>query len=115
MPLPSVHLPALVKELQTFPEFYIKGHHPSIMLTNAFRVIYRITESRGSSVSLTTDWTIRFDPRQRQEIFPLTSVSRPAQRPNQPPAQRVHQVLSLGVKRGRGVTLTTHPHLVPRP
>jgi hypothetical protein len=23
-------------------------------------------------------------------------------------------VLSLGVKRGRGVTLTTHPHLVPR-
>jgi len=23
-------------------------------------------------------------------------------------------VLSPGVKRGRGVTLTTHPHLVPR-
>jgi hypothetical protein len=30
------------------------------------------------------------------------------------PAQWVPGVLSPGVKRGRGVTLTTHPHLVPR-
>jgi hypothetical protein len=27
---------------------------------------------------------------------------------------RTGGVLSPGVKRGRGVTLTTHPHLVPR-
>jgi hypothetical protein len=32
----------------------------------------------------------------------------------QPPVQWVLRVLSLGVKRGRGVTLTTHPDLVPR-
>jgi hypothetical protein len=32
----------------------------------------------------------------------------------QPPVQWVPGVLSLGVKRGRGVTLTTYPHLVPR-
>jgi hypothetical protein len=32
----------------------------------------------------------------------------------QPPIQWVPGVLSPGVKRGRGVTLTTHPHLVPR-
>jgi hypothetical protein len=57
------------------------------------------------------DWTI--DPRQRQRIFPLASVSRPALGPTQPPVQWLLEVLSLGVIRGRGVTLTTHPHLVP--
>jgi hypothetical protein len=41
-------------------------------------------------------------------------VSRPALGPTQPPVQRVPGVLSPGVKRGRGVTLTTHPLLVPR-
>jgi hypothetical protein len=34
--------------------------------------------------------------------------------PTQPPVQWVPGVLSPGVKRGRGVTLTIHPHLVPR-
>jgi hypothetical protein len=41
-------------------------------------------------------------------------VSRPALGPTQPPVQWVPGVLSSGVKRGWGVTLTTHPHLVPR-
>jgi hypothetical protein len=49
-----------------------------------------------------------------KRIFPLASVSRPALGPTQPPVQWVPGVLSPGVKRGRGVTLTTHPHLVPR-
>jgi hypothetical protein len=48
------------------------------------------------------------------EDFPLTSVSRSALGPTQPPVQWVPRVLTPGVKRGRGVTLTTHPHLVPR-
>jgi hypothetical protein len=47
-------------------------------------------------------------------IFPLASVSRPALGPTQPPVQWVPRVLSPGVKRGRGVALTTHPHLVSR-
>jgi hypothetical protein len=34
--------------------------------------------------------------------------------PTQPPVQWVPGVLSPGVKRGRGVMLTTHPHLVSR-
>jgi hypothetical protein len=72
-----------------------------------------------SSVSIVSgyrldDWAWRFNPRQRQEIFPLTSVSRPALGPTQPPVQWVPGFLSQGLKRSRGVTLTTHPHLVPR-
>jgi hypothetical protein len=50
-----------------------------------------------------------FDPRRGQRIFPLSSVSRPALGPTQPSVQWVP-----GVKRGRDVTLTTLPHLVPR-
>jgi hypothetical protein len=63
------------------------------------------------------DWTTgrwKFDLRQGQRIFPLASVSRPALGPTQPPVQWVPGVLSPGVKRGRGVTLSAHPHLVPR-
>jgi hypothetical protein len=54
------------------------------------------------------------NPRQRQRIFHLASASTSALVPTQP--------LSSGyrgsfpeLKRGRFVTLTTHPHLVPRP
>jgi hypothetical protein len=53
---------------------------------------------------VTTDWTTGFDPRQRQRIFPLTSVFTPALRLTQPAIQWVP-----GVKRWRGLTLTTHP------
>jgi hypothetical protein len=55
-----------------------------------------------------------FDPRQGQRIFPLAPVSRPALGPTQPPVQWVLGVLSPGVKRSRGVMLTTHLHLMPR-
>jgi hypothetical protein len=41
-------------------------------------------------------------------------MSRPALGPTQPPVQSVPGVLSPGVKRGQGVMLTTHPHLVQR-
>jgi hypothetical protein len=60
---------------------------------------------------LATDWTTgrtRFDPRQRQKFLTIPSVPSPAMGPTQPFVQWVP-----GVKGGRGVTLTTHPHLVP--
>jgi hypothetical protein len=50
-----------------------------------------------------------FDSRQRQRISPLASVSRAALRPTQTPIQWVPGFLSPVVKRGQGVTLTTHP------
>jgi hypothetical protein len=63
---------------------------------------------------LTTDRTAEVRSPTGQRIFPLTSESRPALGPTQPPVQWVTGALSPGVKRGRGVMLTTHPLLVPR-
>jgi hypothetical protein len=48
------------------------------------------------------------------KYFSLASASRPALGPTQPAVQWVPGVLSLGIKRERGVPLTTDPHLVPR-
>jgi hypothetical protein len=55
-----------------------------------------------------------FDPPQRQRSFPLISASRTTLGPTQPPVQWVPAVLPLGVKRGWGVMLTSHPLLMPR-
>jgi hypothetical protein len=49
-----------------------------------------------------------------KRLFPLTSVSGPALGLTQPLVQWVPRALFLGVKRGQGMTLATHPHLVPR-
>jgi hypothetical protein len=76
------------------------------------------SRSRGSLVSIvSTDWRTGrsgFVPSQRQRIFLLAFVSRPALRPTQSPVQWVMGDPSPGVKRGWGVTLTTHSHLLPR-
>jgi hypothetical protein len=54
-----------------------------------------------SSVHIVSDYTVEdqvtgFDSRQRQKIFPLVSVSRPALGPTQHPVQWVPGVLSPG-------------------
>jgi hypothetical protein len=76
-------------------------------------------EEPGSSVSIMSgygleDRAIGVRSPAGAKIFSLTSMSRPALGPTQSPVQWVPGVLSPGVKRGRGVTLTTHHHLVPR-
>jgi hypothetical protein len=76
-----------------------------------------IFRSRGSSVSIVSDYGLDDRdsiPDRGRGFFFFVSASRPALGPTQPPIQWVPGVLSPKVKRGRGMTLTTHPHLVPR-
>jgi hypothetical protein len=74
----------------------------------------------GTSVSTVSDYRLddraieAWSPAEAKRIFPPASVSRLALGPTQPPVQWVPEALSLGVKRGQGVTLTTQPHLVAR-
>jgi hypothetical protein len=85
-----------------------------IHVDNCFRV-----GSRCSSGSIVSDYglddrAIGVRSPAGQRIFPLTSVSRPAPSPTQPPVQWVPGVLSSGQSAVGALTLTTHPHLVPR-
>jgi hypothetical protein len=74
---------------------------------------------QGSSVSIVSGYGLDDraievrTPAEAKGCF-LTSMSRLVLRYTQPPVQWVPGVLSPGVKSGRGVTLTTHPHLVSR-
>jgi hypothetical protein len=69
--------------------------------------------SRGSSVSIVSGYG-QGDRTIEVRSLAEASVSRPALGPTQHPVQWVPGVHSRGIKRGRGVTLTTHSHLVPR-
>jgi hypothetical protein len=79
---------------------------------------HNLSWSRGSSGSIVSDYGL--DDRGsipdggRGFFFLLALASRPALGPTQFPVQWVPGVLSSWVKRGQGVMLPTHPHLVPR-
>jgi hypothetical protein len=71
----------------------------------------------GSSVTIVSGYGLEDRgsiPGRGEMIFPLASVSRPALGPIQLPVQWVPGVLSPSLKLGLDVTVTTHPHLVPR-
>jgi hypothetical protein len=66
----------------------------------------------SSSVSIVSGYGLDdrvIDVRSPAGAKDFSSVSRPALGPTQSPAQWVTVVLSPGLKRGRGVMLTTHP------
>jgi hypothetical protein len=98
--------------------------HVFLGILHASRVLLTLSTGTGSKLRVSSgsivcdygldDRAIGFRFPAGAEDFPLASVSRPALGPTQPPVQWVPGVLSRGVKRGRGVMLTTHPHLVPR-
>jgi hypothetical protein len=76
-----------------------------------------LSSEPGSSGSIMSDYGLNdraFEVRSPAEAKDLVSVSRPALGPSLPSVQWVPGVLSPGLKRGRGVTLTTHPPLMPR-
>jgi hypothetical protein len=81
---------------------------------------FKEDQIRGISVSIVSDYGLDNrevevrSPAEAKRIFTLASVFRPALRPTQLPVQWVPEVLSPGLKRGRVVTLTTHPYLVPK-
>jgi hypothetical protein len=81
-----------------------------------FKMVHHVVWSRGSSGSIMSDYVLddRGSMPDRGKGFFLAPASRPVLGPTQPPIQWVPGVLSPGVKRGRGVMLTIHPHLVPR-
>jgi hypothetical protein len=75
--------------------------------------------SRGSSVSIVPDH--RLDDRAIEVRFPAETedsscslCDQTGSGLTQTPVQWAPGVLSPGLKRARGMTLTTHPHLVPR-
>jgi hypothetical protein len=97
---------------------WLKGMTSRSLLN--LNILDRITPNwePGSSVSIVSgygldDRAIVVRSRLRRKIFLLAPVLRPNLWSTHPPVQWVPGVLSSGVKRGRGVTLTTHPYLVP--
>jgi hypothetical protein len=90
------------------------------------QVSRKFFEEFGESVPGSSDSTVsgyglderrsRFDTRQRRKDFSYSLCVQTGSGvpPTQPPVQWVPGVLSPGLKRGWGMTLTTHPHLVQK-
>jgi hypothetical protein len=91
--------------------------HRRVLLSQQ-KILCRCLWSRGSSGSIVSGYglnnrVIEVRSPTGADFF-LAPASRPALGPTQPPIQWVLGGLSPGIKRGRGVKLTTHPYLVPR-
>jgi hypothetical protein len=78
------------------------------------RLLKTVSRVAQSVQCLTTGWTAGVRSPTEAEDFYSTLCAQPALGPTQPPIQWVPGALSPGIKRGRGVMLTTHPILVLR-
>jgi hypothetical protein len=90
-----------------------------LLVTNSSWIISDLTCSGLSRVAqsvqcLTTNWTAGVRSPTEAEDFSSNLCVQTGCGPTQPPTQWVPGALSPGVKRGRGLTLTTHALLVPR-
>jgi hypothetical protein len=74
----------------------------------------QLAQDRDRWWVLVTTERSSFDPRQRQEDFSSNLCVHTSSGTHPASYLMGTGVLSQGVKRGRGVTLTTHPHLVLR-
>jgi hypothetical protein len=87
------------------------------LLTKIY-ILLRFVLPTGAAVAQAVygldDWAIEVRSPTEVEDFSSSPASRPALGPTQPPTNGYRGFFPRGVKRGRGVTLTTHPHLVPR-
>jgi hypothetical protein len=105
--------PHCFKNVKKLPVEYA-ANKKAWMTSDIFQQYISKWGSRVSSDSLVSDYglddrAIGVRSPAGARDFSLSSVSRPALGPTQPPLQWVP-----GVKRGQGVMLTTHPNLVPR-
>jgi hypothetical protein len=92
---------------------------PLLSIAKILWVHYHILASRvaQSVYCLATGWKtgqLRFDPRQSRQDFSSGLCVENSSGAHQASCTMGTGVLYPGLKRGRGVTLTTHPHLVPR-
>jgi hypothetical protein len=111
--------------LKRIPTFHGNRHTLHLLLqqleTDIFILkIYILRRSRVSSGNIVSDYGLDDraigvrSPAETKGFFLYPLCPDRLWGPTQPPVQWVPGVLSQGVKRGRGVMLTTHPHLVPR-
>jgi hypothetical protein len=82
-------------------------------------VLYRYTTLSGAAVAqsvlcLTTDWTTGFRSPTEPEDFSSSPCVQTGSGAHPASCTMGTGGPFPGIKRGRGVTLTTHPHLVPR-
>jgi hypothetical protein len=106
---PSIVMQAKPKQIEfTTCSVYVIGDHPISCLVSCGTETYEPCFFKRKRVFMSLSVIFCY------MLFLLAPASRSALGPTQPPIQWVPGVLSPGVKRGRGETLTTHPHLAPR-
>jgi hypothetical protein len=88
----------------------------SVLLITIILVSTSLYASRGSSVSIVSDYGLgdRGSIPDRAENFSSSLCVQTGSAAHLASCTMVPGVISPGVKCGRGVMLTTHPHLVPR-